>query len=168
MLSPTSRAHDAYGDEAVVRIKPRLRCSARSDSPSSSRQTRRGATTAMSRKRASAPAGPTLAFVISAAGPDARNQRQADLRHLNRGIRPQRTSPFCESGRQHVGVGWTLPALAFAQGGSSLPSAAGTCFARKAVVRGRPPTARRGYPRNHGSGYVEFNITACMLNARLC
>jgi hypothetical protein len=35
-------------------------------------------------------------------------------------------------------------ALAFAQEGSSLPSAAGACFARKAVVRGRPPTARRG------------------------
>ena len=32
----------------------------------------------------------------------------------------------------------------FAQEGSSLPSAAGACFARKAVVRGRPPTARQG------------------------
>jgi hypothetical protein len=29
--------------------------------------------------------------------------------------RARRTSAFCESARQHVGVDWTLPALAFAQ-----------------------------------------------------
>jgi hypothetical protein len=60
----------------------------------------------------------TTTIAHPALSPDERNQREADVRHLDRGTRQppgERTSAFCESARQHVGVGWTLPALAFAQ-----------------------------------------------------
>jgi hypothetical protein len=49
-----------------------------------------------------------------------------------------------ESKRPDLSAPHSLLARAFAHEESWLPSAAGACFARKAVVRGPPPTARRG------------------------
>jgi hypothetical protein len=63
--------------------------------------------------------GLTLALPHSASGVGRSESRQASVLRLGRmfaaAARRWRTSAFCESARQQVGVGSTQPALAFAQ-----------------------------------------------------
>jgi hypothetical protein len=117
------RADESFRNEGRVRWRLRLRvvCHA------SERQPRRRRRSLSSSRRLAA---------------DARNQRQAGVRHLGPGDygsrRAWRTCAFCESARQHVGAGWTLAARAIAQQQSSDPPRRDDCYAAEAVIsRGR-------------------------------
>jgi hypothetical protein len=80
-------------------------------------------------------------------------QRQADVRDLVPDTRQsparRRTRAFCESARQHVGAGWTLAALAFAQSRASAPLHRRDRFRRAAITW--PPSTGAIASRGRGS-----------------
>ena len=98
-------------------------------------------TTASPRIRASAPVSVALAFVISASRAGRPESTESMRWRLGRmyaaAARRWRTSAFCESARQQVGVGSTQPALAFAQQESSRPPRPDECSATEACARRR-------------------------------